>query len=318
LAKAEAVRFVRDLARKTKAPALAQLAARMSSAIRLGTAAGDDPFAKVEGLIKDMIATLEAEAEADATQKAYCDKEMGEANAKKADLTAASDKLSTKISQDTAASTKLKEEVATLQKELAEMAAALAEATKVREEEKAAFETNSKEMALGVEGVKKALSVLKDYYAQDDAHGAQEGAASGIIGLLEVCESDFTKSLTEMTAAEESAAADYEKYVKENEIATTEKQQAVKYKTQEAATLDKNVAELTSDLETVTDELNAVNEGLEKLEKMCVAKAETYEEKKARRDAEIAGLKEALEILNGAPSLIQRGSRHQLRGAQHA
>merc|ERR1719194_355678 len=39
LAKAEAVRFVRDLARKTNAPVLAQLAARMSAAIRLGTAA---------------------------------------------------------------------------------------------------------------------------------------------------------------------------------------------------------------------------------------------------------------------------------------
>merc|ERR1719506_1660218 len=62
LAKAEAVRFVRDLARKTKAPALAQLASRMSSAMRLSAAAGADPFAKVKGLITEMISTLEAEA----------------------------------------------------------------------------------------------------------------------------------------------------------------------------------------------------------------------------------------------------------------
>merc|ERR550514_347531 len=95
---------------------------------------------------------------------------MGEANAKKADLTAASDKLSTKISQDKAASTKLKEEVATLQQELAEMAKAMAEATKVREEEKAAYETNSAEMKLGVAGVTKALKVLREYYAQDANH----------------------------------------------------------------------------------------------------------------------------------------------------
>merc|ERR1719161_3463260 len=52
LSKEEAVRFVRDLARKNKSPALAQLASRMSSAIKLGNAAGEDPFAKVEGLIK--------------------------------------------------------------------------------------------------------------------------------------------------------------------------------------------------------------------------------------------------------------------------
>merc|ERR1719486_1129213 len=102
LAKAEAVRFVRDLARKSKSAALAQLASRMSSAIRLG--AGEaDPFAKVKGLITDMIATLEAEAEEDASQKAYCDKEMSEATAKKDELTAESDKLSTKIAQDKAA-----------------------------------------------------------------------------------------------------------------------------------------------------------------------------------------------------------------------
>merc|ERR1719395_501197 len=210
LAKFEAVRFVRDLARKSKAPALAQLASRMESAMRLGAAAGEDPFAKVKGLITDMIATLESEAEEDASQKAYCDKETSEATAKKDDLTAESDKLSTKIAQDKAASAKLKEEAAALQAELANMAQAKAEADKLRAEEKAAFEKNSAEMALGIEGVKKALSVLKEYYAQDGkSHGAAEGAGAGIIGLLEVCESDFTKGLTEMTAQEETAASDY-------------------------------------------------------------------------------------------------------------
>merc|ERR1719310_1233270 len=51
LSKEEAVRFIRDLARKSKSPALAQLASRMSSAMRLGTAAGEDPFSKIKGLI---------------------------------------------------------------------------------------------------------------------------------------------------------------------------------------------------------------------------------------------------------------------------
>merc|ERR1719199_99942 len=124
LANVEAVRFVRNLARKSKSPALAQLASRMSSAMRLGHAAGEDPFAKVKGLITDMISTLEAEAEEDAQQKAYCDKEMSETTAKHDELSTESEKLSTKIAQDKAASTKLKEEVATLQNELAGMAKA--------------------------------------------------------------------------------------------------------------------------------------------------------------------------------------------------
>mmetsp|Transcript_113025 Transcript_113025/g.176622 ORF Transcript_113025/g.176622 Transcript_113025/m.176622 type:complete len:682 (+) Transcript_113025:40-2085(+) len=317
LAKFEAVRFVRDLARKSNSPSLAQLASRMSSAMKLGAAAGEDPFAKVKGLITDMIATLEDEAEADASHKAYCDKEMSEANAKKDDLTAESDKLSTKIAQDKAASAKLKEEVATLQGELASMAKARSEADKLRTEEKAAFDKNSAEMKQGIEGVKMALKVLKDYYAKEDkSHEASEGAASGIIGLLEVCESDFTKGLTEMTAQEESAAANYEAYVKEDEIATVKKQQDVKYKTQEAAALDKSVSELTTDLETVTDELTAVLKGLEKLEEMCVAKAEPYAERKARRESEIAGLKEALQILEGQAALIQKAIKHTLRAVR--
>jgi chromosome segregation ATPase len=286
----------------------------MSSAIKLGTAAGEDPFAKVEGLIKDMIATLESEAEADATHKAYCDKEISEATAKKDDLTAESNKLSTKIDQQKAASAKLKEEVATLQSELASMAKAMTEATNLREEEKTAFEKNSAEMKEGIEGVKMALKVLKEYYAKNTPEGdASEGAASGIIGLLEVCESDFTKGLTEMTATEETSAAEYEAYVKEDEIATAKKQQDVKYKTQEAAGLDKSVSETSTDLEAVTDELTAVLKSLEKLHEMCDAKAEPYAERKARRESEIAGLKEALTILEGQ-SLIQKSSKHALRG----
>merc|ERR1719272_928952 len=226
LAKTEAVRFIRDLARKAKAPALAQLASRMASAMKMGAAAGEDPFAKVKGLITDMVATLEQEAEEDATQKAFCDKATAEATAKKDDLTAENNKLSTKIAQDKSASAKLKEEAATLQNELASMAKAKADADQLRATERAAFEKNSAEMKAGIEGVKKALSVLKDYYAKSDkSHQSAEGAGSGIIGLLEVCESDFTKGLTEMTAQEETAASEYEAYAKEDEIGNVKKTQ---------------------------------------------------------------------------------------------
>merc|ERR1719506_714403 len=78
LANFEAVRFVRNLAQKNHSPELAQLASRMAAAMRFGATVGDDPFAKVKGLIRDMIETLLKDAESDATHKAYCDKELGE------------------------------------------------------------------------------------------------------------------------------------------------------------------------------------------------------------------------------------------------
>jgi len=318
LSKAEAVRFIRDLARKSKSPALAQLASRMNSAIRLGSSAGEsDVFAKVKSLITDMVATLEAEAEEDASQKAYCDKETAAATAKKDDLTAESDKLSTKIAQDKSASAKLKGEVATLQSELAAMASAKAEADKLRATEKAAYDKNSAEMEMGITGVKKALQVLKDYYAQNDkSHSSADGAGSGIIGLLEVCESDFTKGLTEMTAEEQTAAAEYKSYSKQDQIDVAAKGQDVKYKTKEAAGLDKRVSETSNDLTSVSDELSAVLSGLDKLNEMCIAKAEPYAEKKARRESEIAGLKEALTILEGEAAFVQMTSKRALRGVK--
>merc|ERR1719330_202998 len=73
LADFEAIRVVRDLARTQQSIALAQLASRMDASMRLSSG---DSFAKIKGLITDMIAKLEAEAGADATKKAYCDKEL--------------------------------------------------------------------------------------------------------------------------------------------------------------------------------------------------------------------------------------------------
>merc|ERR1719456_485224 len=315
LANFEALRFVRDLARKQHSTLLTQLAQRMSAAVRYGARSGEDPFAKVKGLIKEMIERLQADAEADANQKAFCDKELAETNTKKDEKTDEIAKLNAAIDRMSARSAQLKDEVAALQKELAELAATQAEMDKIRQEEKAIYETNRPEMEEGVEGVKLALKILREYYAKEDkAHAAAEGAASGIIGLLEVCESDFMKGLAEMISTEEAAVAEYEKETKENEIRKATMEQDVKYKTKEFTELDQAIAENTSDRDAVQAELDAVLEYLKKLEDQCIAKPETYEERVARREAELAGLREALEILSGEAVLLQRASTRRLRG----
>jgi len=309
LAKFEAVRLVRDLAQKQKSPVLAQLASRMAVAMRSDAKEGD-VFAKVKGLIADMIEKLLAEAQADATEKAFCDKETAETEQKKADKEAAIAKLSTQIDANNAKSAKLKEEVATLQSELANLARAQAEMDKLRAEEKAAFDTNSAEMKKGVEGVQLALKVLNDYYAKDKSHASADGAGSGIIGLLEVCESDFSKGLAEMISTEETAASEYDVESKENAITKATKDQDAKYKTKEAKGLDKSTTEATADRSGEQEELDAVNAYYKGIQGRCVAKAETYGERVKRREAEIAGLKEALTILDGEAVLLQRTSKH--------
>jgi predicted RNase H-like nuclease (RuvC/YqgF family) len=298
---------------------LTQLAQRVQAAARYvaryGTRAGEDPFAKVKGLIKDMIAKLLKEAEAEASHKAFCDKEMSETKTKKEDLSDEIEKLTAKIDKASAESAKLKDEVKTLQKELADLEKSQAEMDKIREEENTQYKADKEEMEQGLEGIKLALKVLREYYGQDAAHGSATGAGGGIISMLEVIESDFTKGLSEMIAAEEMAAAQYKQQTKENDIAKVTKTQDVKYKTKEAKSLDAAVAEATSDRTGLETELNAVLDYYESLKKQCIAKPESYEERKKRREAEIAGLKEALEILSGAAVFLQNGNP-ALRGVR--
>jgi chromosome segregation ATPase len=306
----EAVRYVHDLARKQHSSVLSQLASRLSSTVKFSTGSQADIFAKIKGLITDMVEKLEAEAEGDATEKAYCDKELGETNMKKDDKTAEIEKLTAKIDSMTSESKQLKGEIATLQKELGELTSSQAEMDKLRAEEKALFEANSAETEKGLNGVKLALKVLNEYYSKaDKAHSSSDGASSGIIGLLEVCESDFSKALTEMTAAEETSQNQYDAQTKENEITKATKDQDVKYKTKDSAGLDKSVAEYSSDRSGVESELSAVKEYLKQLEGRCIAKAETYGERKARREAEIQGLKEALTVLENETAFIQKSTR---------
>merc|ERR1740121_2197208 len=250
---------------------------------------GDDPFGKVKGLIADMISRLESEADADASHKAYCDKELSETNVKHADKTAEIEKLTTAIDKATARSAQLKEEVARLQKELADLAASQAEMDKLRAQENADYKANRADMEQGLAGVKLALKVLREYYAKNDKdHEAAEGAGQGIIGLLEVIESDFTKTLAEIISTEESSAAAYDKQTKENAIDKTAKDQDVKYKAKEAQDLDKAVESDNADRTGVQAELDAVNEYLDSLHKQCDETVEPYAERKRRREAEIA------------------------------
>eukprot|EP00929_Paragymnodinium_shiwhaense_P088859 TRINITY_DN4916_c0_g2_i2.p1 TRINITY_DN4916_c0_g2~~TRINITY_DN4916_c0_g2_i2.p1 ORF type:complete len:675 (+),score=321.68 TRINITY_DN4916_c0_g2_i2:66-2090(+) len=312
-----AVKIVRKLAFAQQSKALAKLAKHMQSAIQYANEHGSsDPFAKVKEMVSSMITKLEDEASADSNQKAFCDKELAEANAKKEAATTELEKLTTKVDQNTAASTKLKSEVAELQKELAEVAKSQEEMNKIRAEEKALYDTTKPDVEKGLDGIKLALKTLRDYYSSG---GDNAGAGGGIVSLLEVCESDFSKQLAEIVTAEESAVNEYTAETKENELVKAEKSKDVEYKTKEAASLDKANTEMQTDVGSVQSELDAVNEGLASLEKQCVGKVESYAEKTAKREKEIEGLKDALSSLSaeGAASSLLQSGRRVARIAKH-
>jgi len=329
--------FVKQLARKYHSSSLAQLASRINAVIRRGSSRGD-PFVKVRGMIQDMLTKLEEQMGNEAQEKAYCDAEMGSTESKKKDLETGASKLSTKIDQAVARSSKLKEEVKDLQSELAFIAKEQKDLGKVRADEHAVYVEAKADAQKGLGGIRKALDVLRDYYGasasaalvqegEDDEsdseqpaapqnHGKSGGAGGSIISILEVAESDMATELTKVETEEADAQAAYDKTTQENKVTKAAKDQDVKYKSQEAAGLDKSITEWSNDRDSVNVELGAVNEYYVKLQERCVAKPESYAERKKRREAEIAGLKEALNVLENEAALSQTESQGR-RGGRH-
>merc|ERR1711959_331893 len=108
--------------------------------------------------------------------------------------------------------------------------------------------------------------------AKPEPHSKAGGAAGGIIGILEVVESDFATNLAKEETAEATAQEAFEKMTQENKITKATKGKDIEYKTKESKSLDKTISELSADRETANSELSAVSDYLAKLNERCVAK----------------------------------------------
>jgi len=294
--KSRALRSIEQLGRKLHSTALVSLAYRAAS----------DPFGKVRSMIEDMIAKLLQEAAEEATQKAFCDKEIGESKASKDEKQGKLDKVNSRLEKAESTIASLTDQITTLSKEVAESDAALAEATALRTKEKTTFTAVEKDLSESQEACAAATEVLREYYegasliqtaqkAKDTTD--EQGDGSGILGMLEVAESDFATALAEARTVEEAAQSEFDKLKEESKMLKTTKTMEIKGKQSEIGSLKTTASDLGSDKEGLTGELDAVLAYLDKLKPQCETKVPSYAERKAAREQEIEGLKNALEIL---------------------
>merc|ERR1719311_1319211 len=289
--------------------------------LELAGSAASDPFVKIRGLIEDMIAKLMKEAQEEATQKAFCDEEMGKSNKAKAEKTMTLDKLQSRIDKATARKAELGGAVKDLEAEVAELDKATAEATKIRNEEHENYQKASKDYGDAAAATEKAIKILKDFYdnaallqmsaktaraSAPEFGEAKSDAGSVIIGILEMSNEDFVRLHSETETSESEAVEAYEKSMEDNKASKGAKLAEVKGSLSEIKSLNVSLENSGEDHGMTSKELDAVLEYIDKLKPQCEEKAMSYAEKKARREAEIAGLKEALEILSGeVPALMQ-------------
>jgi hypothetical protein len=315
----EAVNKIHDSAKTLKSSDLSLLAMRIAA----------DPFAKVKELIQQLITRLLTESQNEATQKGWCDTEIGKANTDRDHRMADTKSLSAEALVLEAEKKNQEELIKTLSEELAAVQSDHSEATRIREAEKAENKKTLEDSREGLTAVTKALETLKKFYGKGSranqsgyaftqtaseqspaaadmaaagvtgAQGNYEGnqaAGGGIIGMLEVIQSDFKRSIEMAETAEKESSTEYASYNKEAKASMMSKETGL-----ENAKDDLKIAsgDLVATLNKLKDNQKLLDMSLQALETLrpaCVDTGMSWEEKVKRRDAEIQALKDALAV----------------------
>merc|ERR550514_1897332 len=117
--------------------------------------------------------------------------------------------------------------------------------------------------------------------------------SGGVIGMLEVIESDFARLEAETKAAEEQAQKEYDEFMTDSEVDKAQKTKDIEHKTKKQHQ-SQSLEEKEKDLEGTQKELDAALAYYEKLKPSCVDAGVSYEDRVARRKEEIQSLQEAL------------------------
>jgi len=284
---------------------------RVLSALAMRVA--DDPFKKVKKMIKDLIVKLMEEANEEAEHKGWCDTELSTNEQTRKEKTEAVETLHAEIDELEASIAKLTEEITDLTKAVAELDAAVATATSVREEEKAKNTVTIKDAQDAQTAVAQALSVLKDFYAKaaeatsfvqqpevfDEPYKGMGSENGGVVGMIEVIQSDFARLESETSAAEAEAQKQYDEFMGDSSVDKAQKTKDIEHKSGKKQNHEQALQEAKTDLDGTQKELDAALAYYEKLKPSCVDAGESYEDRVARRKEEIESLQEALRILNG-------------------
>jgi len=280
-----------------------------------------DPFAKVKKMIESMITRLLNEAHEDASHEGFCDKEMGQSKITRDKLTADIDGLVAAVDEGKAQIMLNKQEASKLAAEIAELDAATAQATKLRTAEKAKNKETVQDAVQAIGAVEAATAVLKDFYKKasvatalvqnkkpqhkegmqtfgDTFTGAQE-EAGGVMALLEVILSDFSNVKADTLASEAAAQTSYDEFMTEARRNKAVKQRSIQMTESDRLAAESRLQSDTADLKSTQDQLLAAERYHQTLVPQCVDKGQTFDERTASRQEEIASLKEALQILGG-------------------
>jgi len=289
----------------------------------MATQIAADPFAKIKQLLQELITRLLTEAANEANQQAWCDKATQDVEQKRSFSASKIESLNSEMTELEARRDKLTEELAKLPSDISELKAKQEDAESIRKEEKAENTAAVEEAKAGLDAVKEAISILQKFYKSaaresvnlsleqqkplEDAPDAgfdvgevytgAQGSSTGIIGMLEVIQSDFQRTLSETRKAETKAMQEHIAFMTESGVSLAEKEVAQKQKIEQKNDAEEKLVSSEEDLKSQTTILSTTVKELLELKPTCVDTSMSYKERVARRKDEIDALNKALCIL---------------------
>jgi len=264
-------------------------------------------------MIKDLIVRLLEQANEEAEHKGWCDTELSTNEQTRKEKTMAVETLHAEIDQLEASIAKLTDDIAELTQAVAELDAAMAKATTLRAAEKEKNTQTIQDAQAAQAAVSQALVVLKEFYAKaadatalaqqpeifDAPYTGMQSESGGVVGMLEVIESDFARLESETEAAERIAQKEYTNFMNDSEIDKVAKTKDIQHKSGKKQDQEQSLVSKNEDLAGTQKELDAALAYFDKLKPSCVDTGLSYEERVARRKEEIESLQDALKILSG-------------------
>jgi len=194
---------------------------------------------------------------------------------------------------------------------------------KIRDEEHAVFSQAKKDHEEVIAAINAAISALTGQYgflqvaAKDQHLSAQPGLGSTPFGeyqsggagagsameMLEDLLERYSSALAELVGAEKKAQAAHEDLLARNKKFIDETTADKNSKISERRGTITDLANDKADMKTNLIELHEVSKYLQDLRPSCDDIRSTFEERKQRREAEIAALKEALDVISD-PSMM--------------
>merc|ERR1719274_272332 len=262
-------------------------------------------------MIKDLIVRLMEEANEEAEHKGWCDEQLSVNEQTRKEKTEAVETLRAEIDELEASIAQLAE----LTKAIEALDAAMAKATKIRLAEKAKNKETIQDAKDGQTAVAQAIVILKEFYEKageatalvqqeppaifDSPYKGMQSENGGVIGFLEVIESDFARLQSETEAAEAAAQKEYDEFMTDSEVDKAAKVADSEHKTAKKQDQEQTLASKNEDVVDTQKELDAALAYFDKLKPSCVDAGVSFEDRVARRKDEIQSLQEALKILNG-------------------